>query len=232
MTVAAEDVIRIERLRFTFAPGRPDAFTLDLPRLRVARGAKVAVVGPSGCGKTTLLNLVAGILLPDAGRVAVEGRDLPALSDAERRRFRIGRIGLVFQEFELLDHLTVRDNILLPYYVNGALRLDGAVHARAAALAERLGIGRCLGKRPSALSHGERQRAAVGRALIAEPALLLADEPTGNLDPANREAILHLLFAEAGARGATLLMVTHDHSVLPRFDRVVDFERLAAEGER
>jgi putative ABC transport system ATP-binding protein len=227
--MADSAVIRIEELRFSW--GAED-FTLDVPRLTVARGSRTALVGPSGSGKTTLLNLIAGILLPASGRIEADGREVPTLSDAARRRFRIERIGLVFQEFELLEHLTVRENLLLPYYVNGALRLDAAVFARAEGLAERLRIDRHLGKRPATLSQGERQRVAVGRALIAKPALLLADEPTGNLDPKNREAILDLLFAEAAAHGATLLVVTHDHSVLPRFDRVVDFEHLAGEGKR
>jgi ABC-type lipoprotein export system ATPase subunit len=225
--MAEREFIRIEDLRFSY---EPEEFALQIPSLSVARGERVALIGPSGCGKTTLLSLIAGILLPRSGWIEVDGLEVPGLSDAERRRFRIGRIGLIFQEFELLEHLTVRENILLPYYVNGALRLDGAVTERAERLAGTLGIGRGLGRRPSALSHGERQRVAVGRALIAEPALLLADEPTGNLDPRNREAILDLVFSEAAARGATLLMVTHDHSFLPRFDRVVDFERLGAEG--
>ncbi|MCU0728238.1 MAG: ABC transporter ATP-binding protein [Planctomycetes bacterium] len=225
--MAEREFIRIEDLRFSY---EPEEFALRIPSLSVARGERLALIGPSGCGKTTLLSLIAGILLPRSGRIEVDGLEVPGLSDAERRRFRIGRIGLIFQEFELLDHLTVRENILLPYYVNGALRLDGAVTERAERLAGTLGIDHGLARRPSALSHGERQRVAVGRALITEPALLLADEPTGNLDPKNREAILDLVFSEAATRGATLLMVTHDHSFLPRFDRVVDFERFGAEG--
>jgi putative ABC transport system ATP-binding protein len=199
-------------------------FGLRIDELRVADGESVALVGPSGSGKTTLLHLVAGILAPDAGRVHVGGEDLGALDAAGRRAFRVRRIGLVFQEFELLEYLSVLDNVLLPYRIHPILRLDAAAGERARVLAERLGIGDKLGRRPRNLSQGERQRAAVCRALVTGPPLLLADEPTGNLDPANRERVLDALFELAAESGATLLAVTHDHEILPRFGRVLDFK--------
>jgi putative ABC transport system ATP-binding protein len=199
-------------------------FALCIDELRVAAGESAALVGSSGSGKTTFLHLVAGILVPDAGKVSVAGEDLAALDDARRRAFRVGQIGLVFQEFELLEYLSVLDNILLPYRIHPGLRLDRAARDRARALAERLGIGGKLGRRPGRLSQGERQRAAVCRALVTEPSLLLADEPTGNLDPVNTGLVLDALFELAAESGATLLTVTHDHELLPRFDRVVDFK--------
>ena len=215
-------MIRIEDLDFSY--GR-DGFRLTVPKLEVAAGEKVAWIGPSGSGKTTLLNLTAGIVSPDHGRIVVSGEELSALGDARRRDFRVRRIGMVFQEFELLDYLSMFDNIVLPYRINSTLRLNGRVRARAHELADRLGIAKLLGRRPAQLSQGERQRVAVCRALVVDPPLLLADEPTGNLDPANKLRVLDLLFDVARERGATLVTVTHDHELLPHFDRVLDFKQ-------
>jgi ABC-type lipoprotein export system ATPase subunit len=214
-------VISIEDLVFRYRTGR---FELRVPRLDVERGSAVAVVGPSGSGKTTLLNLVAGIDLPESGRIRVAEVEVSRLGDAARRDFRITRLGLVFQEFELLDYLGVLDNILLPYRITGALRLDAEVRTRAEALADRVGIGDKLRRSVRRLSQGERQRVAVCRALLPEPTLLLADEPTGNLDPANKDRVLEILFEFAKERGITLLTVTHDHGLLDRFDRVLDVD--------
>jgi putative ABC transport system ATP-binding protein len=214
-------LIDVHDVEFAYRTG---AFRLRVPELRVEAGEAVAVVGPSGSGKTTLLRLVAGIHLPDRGTVRVDQRDVHAMGDAARRDFRIRRIGLVFQEFELLDYLDVLENVLLPYRITGALRIDRAVRERAARLVEGMGLGDKLRRRIGQLSQGERQRVAVCRALLTEPALLLADEPTGNLDPANKGLVLSLLLAAARESGATLLTVTHDHALLDRFDRIVDVE--------
>ncbi len=213
-------VVRIDDLEFRYAEGE---FRLRIDELDVARGTTAAFIGPSGSGKTTLLNLIAGIALPASGRVTTDGVDVTELSDPERRSFRVMRIGLVFQEFELLEYLSVLDNILLPYRINPALRLDGAVRSRAVDLAERVGISNMLDREPGRLSQGERQRVAVCRAVLTDPPLLLADEPTGNLDPVNRERVLDILFDYAAESGTTLLAVTHDHEILDRFARVIDF---------
>ena len=201
-------------------------FELCVPEWRVAAEEKVAVIGPSGSGKTTLLYLAAGILCPMTGTVRVDGDEISRQADAERRRFRIRKIGLVFQEFELLEYLTVRDNILLPYRINPALRLDRAVAQRVATVAEAVGLAETLDRYPHRLSHGERQRVALSRALITQPRLILADEPTGNLDPRTSRTIVSLLLEQAEKTQATVLMVTHDHSLLARFDRVLDLEQL------
>ena len=219
--------VALDDLGFRYSEG---GFALRVPELRVARGEAVAFVGPSGSGKTTLLHLIAGIAPAAEGRVVTEGVELSALDDAARRDFRVRSIGLVFQEFELLEYLSVLDNVLLPYRINAALRLDAGVRERARALADRLGIGGLVLRRPAKLSQGERQRAAVCRALVADPPLLLADEPTGNLDPANKTRVLDLLFEVARERGATLVTVTHDRELLSRFDRVIDFKQFAAAG--
>jgi putative ABC transport system ATP-binding protein len=212
-------VIELEGLDFSYGG---NGFRLRVPEFTVAQGEQVALIGPSGCGKTTLLHLVAGILGTGAGRVRVGDTEVSALGDAARRDFRAARIGLVFQEFELLDYLDVVDNILLPYRIARALRPDREAKERAQALAESVGIGDKLRRFPAHLSQGERQRVAVCRALVTRPLLVLADEPTGNLDPANKERVLDLLLARAKESGATLLAVMHDHSLLGRFGRVVD----------
>jgi putative ABC transport system ATP-binding protein len=213
-------MVHIQSLEFRYGTG---AFRLSVPELSVSVPEKVAVIGPSGSGKTTLLNLIAGILTPAEGTVRVGEAAVSGMSDAERRDFRISNIGFVFQDFELLDYLSVMDNILHPYRITGALRLTAEVRERAEALAERTGIGDKLSRRPGDLSQGEKQRAAICRALLPGPALILADEATGNLDPENKTRILDVLFESAGEHGAALLAVTHDHELLPRFDRTVDF---------
>jgi ABC-type lipoprotein export system ATPase subunit len=221
------ETIRVRDLEFGWGDGD---FALTIPALGVARGETLALIGPSGSGKTTLLHLLAGILVPRAGQVVADGVEVSALGEAERCAFRVARVGLVFQEFELLDYLSVLDNVLLPYRIHPAMRLTPEVCARAVALAERMGLGDRLRRGPRHLSQGERQRAAVCRALLPEPPILLADEPTGNLDPANKARVLDLLFEEVAARGTTLVTVTHDHALLGRFDRQIDFEQYAALG--
>ena len=213
-------MLTVESLGFAYREGE---FRLQIPQFAVAAGEKVAVIGPSGSGKTTLLNLVAGIFVPEQGAVRVGDVPVNSLSDAGRRDFRISNIGFVFQDFELLDYLSVLDNILHPYRITRALKLSREVRQRALALAEQMGIADKLQRYPQELSQGERQRAAICRALLPRPQLILADEATGNLDPENKERILDLLFESVDQHGATLLAVTHDHDLLPRFDRVVDF---------
>jgi ABC-type lipoprotein export system ATPase subunit len=213
-------VIQVDDLEFCYPDGE---FVLRVPSLRIPEGSTTAFVGPSGSGKTTLLNLVAGIVTPRTGRVRTNGVEVGRFSDAERREFRIRHVGLVFQEFELLDYLSVLDNILLPYRITPALDLDAAVRARAERLATAVDIGDKLRRYPGQLSQGERQRVAICRAVLTEPPLLLADEPTGNLDPANTERVLEILFGYARGSGATLVAVTHDRELIPRFQRQVDF---------
>ncbi len=214
-------MISISDLEFRYRIGE---FHLRIPQLSVDRGETVAFIGPSGTGKTTLLNLIAGITAPDSGRVVAGGVDLTPLGEAGRLDFRIRNIGLVFQEFELLSYLNVLDNILLPYRINSSLRLDRAVRDRAAGVARRVGIDDKLGRYVDRLSQGERQRVAICRALLTEPKLVLADEPTGNLDPANKERVLDILFDDVKRNATTLITVTHDHDLLGRFDRVVEFK--------
>jgi len=220
-------MISIESLHFAYPQ---HGFKLQIPAFSVPPGQKLAVIGPSGSGKTTLLNLIAGIYTPDSGTIEVADTGVHELDDAARRDFRITRIGFIFQDFELLDYLTVLDNILHPYRITGALQLTPEVRQRARELAKQMGLGDKLQRGAGKLSQGEKQRAAICRALLPQPALILADEATGNLDPENKTHILDLLFAAVDQRRATLLAVTHDHELLPRFDRVVDFREFRAAG--
>ena len=220
-------MITIRDLQFRYAEGD---FFLRIPELRIERGSTVAFIGPSGSGKTTLLNLIAGIALPLSGSIVTGETELTTLDDADRRAFRIQNVGLVFQEFELLEYLTVFDNILLPYRINAAMKLDEAVRARARELAREVDIADKLDRYSTKLSQGEKQRVAVCRALLSEPTLLLADEPTGNLDPNNKGRVLDILFEYAERTGATLVTVTHDHDLIGRFGRVIDFRDFYSAG--
>jgi len=220
-------MIEIGGLRFSYDEGD---FSLEIPELKVAHGETVAIVGPSGSGKTTLLNLIAGTAVPQSGQVTTNGYEISRQHDAARRDFRITNIGMVFQEFELLEYLNVLDNILLPYRINRTLQLDASVRARAEAIAERVGIGDKLSRYADQLSQGEKQRVAVIRALVVQPPLLLADEPTGNLDPLNKDRVLDILLQYATDNAATLITVTHDHDILHRFQRVIDFKDFYAHG--
>lgn len=204
-------------------------FNLGIKELLFADKSKTAIIGPSGFGKTTMLNLIAGILLPEHGSVTVEETVVNQMNDGERRNFRIQKIGFVFQDFRLVPYLNVLDNILLPFRINAVLGVGSDDTARANRLAEELGIGKMTRKFPAKLSHGERQRVAIARALINQPKVILADEPTGNLDPANKNHIKNILFQSVEKHGATLITVTHDHEMLDGFDNVIDFKNFKKE---
>jgi putative ABC transport system ATP-binding protein len=199
---------------------------MSIPNLEITASECVAIVGPSGSGKTTLLNLLAGTLAPQSGEIKVAGQQLNGMTEAARRRFRIDLVGQVFQAFELLEYLSVKENVLLPRLIDPA-RKDGAEsQKRIEALLSSVGLQDMADKRPSELSHGERQRVAVCRAMLNHPQLLLADEPTGNLDQTNKQKVVDLLIKQAKEHDSMLLMVTHDRSMLDAFERVLDFSRL------
>ncbi len=208
--------LQIRDLVFRYTTER---FALRVPRLDLSAGEQIAITGPSGCGKTTLLRLASGMLTPESGSVRAGETVISSLPEAARRQFRLRHIGLVFQTFELVPYLDGRDNILLPYRVSSELRLSPEVHARAEALADQTGITHLLAQSPAEMSQGERQRIALCRALITQPGLILADEPTGSLDPQNQQRAVALLHDQARQAGATLIMVTHEPSLLAGFDR-------------
>ncbi len=218
-------MIEVSELCFGYPGGE---FQLEINSFTVSPGETVVLVGSSGCGKTTLLHLTAGILLPGRGHIRVDNCDLPKLGEAARRRFRLRQLGLVFQEFELVEHLHVLDNILLPCRLGADCPVDSRLRRRAADLAEDVGLAGKLRRPVRQLSQGERQRVGLCRALLLEPAVLLCDEPTGNLDPKTTEDVLSGLFGYAQRHQASLVMVTHDHTLLDRFDRVVEFADLSS----
>jgi putative ABC transport system ATP-binding protein len=218
-------MIQLSSVEFQYGKGD---FKIASADLEIASEVAAALIGPSGCGKTTLLHLIAGILPARSGRIQVDDTVVNELNDRQRRLFRISQIGFVFQDFALLDYLSLFDNILHPYRINASLSLTGEVKERARALAEQMGIAAKLHRHPSQTSQGEQQRAAICRALVTRPSVILADEPTGNLDPSNKSAILDILLDQARENRASLIVATHDHDLLPSFNRTIDFQQLIA----
>ncbi|MFJ6927361.1 ABC transporter ATP-binding protein [Streptomyces nigra] len=204
MTTTAPPLIDIRDVSRTYGEGPP---ALAGVSLSVRAGEALAVLGPSGSGKSTLLNLIAGLDRPSGGSVTVDGLRVDRLGEAASARYRRTRIGMVFQFFNLLDDLTVTDNVLLPAQLAGAPRAEA--RRRAAELLAHLGVERHADAHPGRLSGGERQRVAVARALMNRPPLLLADEPTGALDTASGDDVRELL-AALNADGQTIVLVTHD----------------------
>lgn len=196
--------------------GRPLA-ALQNVSFQVEPGETVAIVGPSGSGKTTLLGLLAGLDRPTGGRVLLDGTDLGALSEDDRARLRREKIGFVFQSFQLIPTLTARENVAVPLDLAG----DGGGAARADELLDRVGLGGRRHHYPTQLSGGEQQRVALARAFIHRPAILFADEPTGNLDAATGARIIELMMELNRELGTTLILVTHDLELAGRMRRVV-----------
>lgn len=196
--------------------GRPLPILTDL-NLEVSVGERVAIVGRSGSGKTTLLSLLAGLDLPSRGEIWLDGCRLDTLDEDGRAALRAGRVGFVFQSFQLLNGFTARENVMLPLELAG----HRDARARAEAALDKVGLGERLSHYPTQLSGGEQQRVALARAFASEPRILFADEPTGNLDTATGEAIVEQLFALNREQGATLILVTHDRGLAQRCDRVL-----------
>ncbi|MDP9266176.1 MAG: ABC transporter ATP-binding protein [Chloroflexota bacterium] len=211
--------VALENVTKRFERGTERVLALDRVSLEVPAGQFCAVMGPSGSGKSTLLHLAAGIDRPSGGRVLVGGTDLAELSDDRRTLLRRRRIGLVFQFFNLLVTLSALENVALPLQLDGVGRREAERRARA--LLIDLGLRERLQHHPHQLSGGQMQRVAIARALVSEPSLLLADEPTGNLDSQAGDEVLHLLRATADRRRHTVLLVTHDAHAASIGDRVV-----------
>ena len=207
-------------------------FELNVPRFDLEVGRHTAIVGPSGCGKTTFLNLLSGIIpltAPSAGEVKFQNVVLPTAKSNEMRRFRNDSVGMVFQDFRLIEYLSLRDNILLPVTLSSRTQ-DDDWERRADVLIRKVGLEGISDRPVSAMSRGEQQRVAVCRALLRRPTLVLADEPTANLDSENATDVLDLLFEQANEIDATVVAVTHADESLSRFPRVLPFGEINTGG--
>ncbi|HEX5489103.1 MAG TPA: ABC transporter ATP-binding protein [Rhodanobacteraceae bacterium] len=211
-------MVTVEHLHRHYRVGGQTVHALDGISFEICSGRYVAIVGPSGSGKSTLLNILGCLDHPDSGRYCLDGTDVSTFDDERASDFRNRRIGFVFQSFHLLPRLNVLENVLLPQRF---LRTpDPGLHARALELLDRMGMSERLDHRPNQLSGGQMQRVAIARALLMRPALLLADEPTGNLDSRSAADVLELI-AEIHAGGQTVVMVTHDREVAARAERQI-----------
>jgi putative ABC transport system ATP-binding protein len=212
-----EPIIATRDLRRTFRIGKVEIHALRGLDCNVQEGEFVAVVGPSGCGKSTFLHILGGLISPTSGRVFVDGNDFNKMTDADRTRFRRHKIGFVFQRFNLLPTLTARDNIAIAQHIQG----NGFNPHRFQMVVGMLGIQEKLDHRPYALSGGEQQRVAIARAIICEPKILLADEPTGNLDTENSQTVLNMIRTLNKTFRQTILMITHNPEAAAVADRIV-----------
>jgi lipoprotein-releasing system ATP-binding protein len=220
MTDAAPLVLQARGVCRAFREGNTKLEVLTGVELQVAKGERLAIIGASGSGKTTLLQILGGLDKPNAGVVEVAGRDIHALSESQRGALRNRTIGFVYQFHHLLPEFSALENVAMPLLIRRE-RTSSAME-RARALLQRVGLGERLEHRPHQLSGGERQRTAVARALVSSPALVLADEPTGNLDGRNAEQVFALMLELNAEFGTSLVVVTHDARLAARMDRVLD----------
>ncbi len=214
-----ESLIQIRNLNFRYPKSN---FSLSVPELTIGKESKVALIGKSGCGKTTLAHLIAGILKPTEGTVLVFGKNLSLLNESKRREHRVANVGFIFQEFELLNYLRVKDNLLLPFMINREIEITNECEDRAHSLAKSIGISDKLNQYPEQLSGGERQRLAIARALVTNPSIVIADEPTGNLDNETALTVMQEIINQSTETGATLIMITHDESLLNLFETTIN----------
>jgi len=204
-------------------------FSLSIPEFKVNAGESVAIIGASGSGKTTFLNLLSGLMPVTSGEISIAGEKITEMNDFEMRAFRIANIGIIFQDFSLINYLSVLNNVILPYRINNSLQLNKAVRRYAIELLEKFDIADKSKRLINRLSRGEQQRVAICRALITRPRLIIADEATENLDPNNKKLAYQVLFDYIKSNNAVLISVTHDHSHLENFDNVFNFDTLNLE---
>jgi lipoprotein-releasing system ATP-binding protein len=223
MTEAAKVLLEARALRRSFRQGSSELTVLQDVNLQIMAGERVAVVGASGSGKSTLLQLLGGLDTPSAGQVLIDGQDVATLTESQRGELRNRALGFVYQFHHLLPEFSALENVAMPLLVRRA----PAAEAQAAAMAmlSQVGLAERLSHRPSELSGGERQRAAVARALVTRPRIVLADEPTGNLDGVNADAVFQLLLDLNREAGTALVVVTHDMTRAARMDRILRLER-------
>jgi putative ABC transport system ATP-binding protein len=230
-SAGSPDAVSFANVEYTWPGSSP--FTLAIADFTLARGEKLLLLGPSGSGKSTFLSLLAGIVVPDKGEIAVLGTDMARLSGAARDRFRVEHFGIIFQMFNLLPYGSLIDNVLLPLRFSRTRRdralMQGSVEDVAKRLLLALGLDEAVvgSARAASLSVGQQQRVAAARALIGSPQIIVADEPTSALDRNTEGAFLKLLFAQSIAAGASVIMVSHDENLGQFFDRVVRLDEIA-----
>jgi lipoprotein-releasing system ATP-binding protein len=222
MSDAMAPALKLEGVTRTYASGAGELRILTGADLEVRAGEVVGLVGPSGSGKSSLLHAAALLEAPDAGKVIIQGRDGVALPERDRTRLRRSTVGFVYQFHHLLAELDALENVALPLMIAG--RAPQTARAQAGAMLQRVGLAERLTHRPAQLSGGEQQRVAIARALVHEPPVVLADEPTGDLDPATSDAVFDLLSTVCRDSGAAALIATHNHALAARMDRVVTLE--------
>ena len=214
-------ILQIRDLHFQYPASD---FKIEISDIKITQGSKIAISGKSGSGKTTLIHLISGILKPQSGKILFYDESITDMNDKEIRRHRISNIGFIFQEFELLEYLNVMDNLILPYKINKSLVLDAEIKDKAKEIANRIGIGNKLDQHPKQLSGGERQRLAIARALITSPPLIIADEPTGNLDEKTSNIVMDEITDQVSYTNSTLIMISHNNELISSFDEIIDIQ--------
>jgi len=214
-------ILQIRDLHFQYPASD---FKIEISDIKITQGSKIAISGKSGSGKTTLIHLISGILKPQSGKILFYDESITDMNDKEIRKHRISNIGFIFQEFELLEYLNVMDNLILPYKINKSLVLDAEIKDKAKEIANRIGIGNKLDQHPKQLSGGERQRLAIARALITSPPLIIADEPTGNLDEKTSNIVMDEITDQVSYTNSTLIMISHNNELISSFDEIIDIQ--------
>ena len=214
-------ILQIRDLHFQYPASD---FKIEISNIKITQGSKIAISGKSGSGKTTLIHLISGILKPQSGEILFFDKSITDMNDNDIRKHRISNIGFIFQEFELLDYLNVMDNLIIPYKINKSLSLDEEIKNKAKEIANRIGIGNKLDQHPKQLSGGERQRLAIARALITSPPLIIADEPTGNLDNKTSNIVMDEITDQVSYTNSTLIMISHNNELISSFDEIIDIQ--------
>ena len=214
-------ILQISDLHFQYPASD---FKIEVSDIKITQGSKIAISGKSGSGKTTLIHLISGILKPQSGEILFYDKSITDMNDKEIRKHRISNLGFIFQEFELLEYLNVMDNLILPYKINKSLVLDAEIKDKAKEIANRIGIGNKLDQHPKQLSGGERQRLAIARALITSPPLIIADEPTGNLDEKTSNIVMDEITDQVSYTNSTLIMISHNNELISSFDETFDIQ--------
>ena len=214
--------LSVENLHLSFRlPNGKSQPVVEVPAFSMEHNQQIAIKGPSGSGKTTFLHMLAGVLTPDSGQILIDGQSLGAMNESDRDQLRSGMIGYIFQSFNLLNGFSCMENLLLAMNLNGSSNFD-----RARSLLDKVGLGDRKDHLPGQLSIGQQQRVAIARALINRPKLVLADEPTGNLDPTNTDLSLELLRSLCKEWESALILVSHDPRVIGKFEHQIDWEEL------